>query len=121
MVHGVDPDLVEELGWEFSGNPLMKVAEKPLIKLIQTCMQASDIVRGQTNRGESETALDGVSIRNRILDDLEPVINPWLADAERTNRDAITATTHYLLVRKADDYYDSIGQGMGCRTKEISP
>ncbi len=103
---GVEQSLVEEMGWTFSGDPLNQVPEKPLNKLIQNCTRASDTVRGMQANPELQSETEIEIFRDAILRDLDQVLTPWQSEIKTEN---LSATTHYQLVRKADEFFNHIG------------
>ena len=105
---GVNAGLVEEMGWQFSGNPLRQVPAKPLIRLIQTCDRATDAVRGlQAKKLASDVEIE--HLRDRVLADLEPVLQPWQSDRASADTANQPDASHFQLVRKADAYFNRVG------------
>ena len=62
---GVARVLVDELGWQFEGEPLRRVPQQLLERLVRTCRDAS-------NAAARTTAVDGQQWRDQILDELLP-------------------------------------------------
>ncbi len=103
---GVEQSLVKEMGWTFAGDPLRKVSEKPLNKLIQNCSRASDIVRSMQISPEQTAEAKIEILRDGILKDLVPVLAPWQSS---TKGDDLSATRNYQLVRTADEFFHTVG------------
>lgn len=92
---GVEADLVEQLGWRLAGDPLREVPKSRLARLVGTCRRAS--------------ASEDPVWRDQVLEDLEPVLEPWLLSSEREAPSSLAATRQYLLVKSADDFLESLG------------
>lgn len=103
---GVEADLVEELGWQFIGDPLREVPRDLLSRLVQTCCHASEAACSIETNGHKPSLIDETqSWRDRILDDLEPLLDPWLSDDEAV-LPGLSDPRHFHLVRQADDFFD---------------
>lgn len=107
----VEPDLVEALGWTVSGDPLRRVRLPVVERLVRACQRASEAIL--LLRDEQESALstrrNAVLWRDEILELLEPVIQPWLSPPGGDALSVITATTHYQLVQRGDDFMARLG------------
>ena len=109
---GVEPHLVEELGWRVQGEPLKKVPERHLAKLIRTCKRASRHLAG--SQLQTIGSVGSFSIehwRDLILSQLEPVLQPWLHDSSTDELALSSATCHYRLVKQAEDFFENLGCG----------
>ena len=105
---GVDASIVDERGWQFEGDPLRRVPAKALTRLIQDCDRATETVRGlQAKQQAADVEIE--ILRDNILIDLEPVLQPWLPAGTASEPAMFTEVSHYQLVRKADAYFDSVG------------
>ena len=103
---GVDAALVEELGWQVKGQPLEEVPAPPLSRFLRACSQVTDVIEGHRKRGYREPDVQG--LRNQLLDDLEPVLEPWLTDNELPMT-ASWESPHFDLVRRTDDFFELVG------------
>ena len=105
---GVDASIVNERGWQFRGDPLRRVPSKALARLIQACDRATETVRGlQAKRQATDVEIE--ILRDRILFDLEPVLQPWQPEGAASDATVLSEVSHYQLVRKADEYFDRVG------------
>lgn len=98
---GVEPALVEQLGWDLGGEPVRQVPMGSLQRLITAA-------RRVTGRPECETYGPGtpspLERRDVVLDVLEPVLHPWLSESEVDDSLIQSGSDHYRLVRCADDF-----------------
>ena len=67
---GVEQHILDELGWRFGGAPLAKVSAHELNTLTRTCTTALQFCR--------ESQLYRTQFRERILDWLERILEPWM-------------------------------------------
>ena len=104
----VDRSLVDELGWQVTGDPLSKVPPKALRRLVNTCIRITDSVRSLPD-GAIDSMVELNAKRNVVLDALEPVLQPWLVRADESATLDYRDLPHYELVRRADEYFDACG------------
>lgn len=109
---GVEAGLVEELGWEFGGDPLKKVSRKALTRLLRTCRAATTTANNSVRGTKASNAfLKSQQWRDQVLDELEPVLLPWFPDSERQGSTPAPAAPYYSLVSRADDFFDGMDTG----------
>lgn len=77
---GVDQELLDELGWSFSGLPVMNVAPDAYRKLLSTCSLIRNCVSAAQLPSRKELA-DAVLLawRDQLLDDIARALSPWLS------------------------------------------
>ncbi|MDJ0957709.1 MAG: helix-turn-helix domain-containing protein [Arenicellales bacterium] len=107
---GVEPQLVEELGWQIDGEPIKKVPGDRLARFIRTCECASRIV-SRVRRGALNAQLGTKPWRDLILDQLEPILQPWLAESQKENPQLFCGTRYYRLLKQADEFFDGLACG----------
>lgn len=108
----VDNDLVESLGWNISGDPLKRVSQPQVSRLVRACSRATEAAENQHDPSRPESASAGRSAelwRDQILDLLEPVLEPWLTLPTSKAISAIASTPHYHLVKQGDGFMDDLG------------
>ena len=105
---GVDASIVNQRGWQFGGDPLRRVPPKALARLIQDCDRATETVRGlQAKQQGADFEIE--ILRDRILLDLEPVLQPWQPTGAASEAAVLNEASHYRLVRRVDEYFDHVG------------
>ena len=88
---------------------MRRVSRKELGRLIGTCRRAAKAASTDSRDLPSSSVFSSTELwRDEILDQLEPVLDPWLANSSNDAVSGITATPQYRLVRRADDFFDSI-------------
>lgn len=107
---GVEAHLIEELGWEFNGDPLATVPQECLSRLTQICQRASSAI-GEKALGAvgSSSPSETEHWRDQVLEALEPALQPWLSDPGAQGATLFSSTRSYRLIRQADDFLDSLG------------
>ena len=106
---GVDAWLVEELGWQVRGEPLKKVSVGRLRKLIRVCHRAStEFALNATNKAIAPTSPKTELWRDIVLDHLEPVLQPWLADSETDEESPFPGTRHFRLVKRVEEFVNKL-------------
>ncbi len=103
----VERDLVEQLGWQFQGDPIRRVSQSHLARLLRSCRRATKAARGLPERPAA--GVDVELWRDQVLDQLEPVLEPWLVASDEVASSLISATPNYALVRRADAYIEGFG------------
>ena len=93
---GVSGDLLEQLGWEYSGAPLQRVNAHSLDLLVQSC---HDITQGRLKSSELE-------LRDHILDRLEPVLQPWQSGLHEPRLSRRSDSAAWRLLRASDQVLD---------------
>ena len=78
LIVRVDEALVELLGWSVAGSSMQQVSRRHLLKLQQSCQQATLVARQQAEIPDYYVQQDSMLWRDRILADLEAVLQPWL-------------------------------------------
>ena len=104
---GVEPWLVEEKGWSVIGEPLRQVPGKNLAHLINACRYATDRVRGFTHQPDIAQSVETESLRDTVLNELNPVLEPWQDPFEALGN-CVSSSSYFKLVRNADDLFDSL-------------
>ena len=94
--------LADELGWEVRGDELRSVSQSALDRLTSECSRATQLAT-------QDHAGGAASIRQRILDEMENVIEPWLVDDGTGVRERLSDRRRYELIRRADAYMEGIG------------
>lgn len=99
----VEPRLIEELGWRFTGEPIRAVPHRPLRRLVETCQRAFLF---SAARGASCMAL-ATDWRDRILDDLEAALQSWLIDSTSCTIQPFAGTRAFQILRHAEAVFES--------------
>lgn len=87
-----------------TGDPLRRAPRDALRRLLRTCQRAAAAVRFTQGTGVMAPTADASALwREQILDQLEPVLTPWLTDSDRESQPTVSATSRYKLVRHGAD------------------
>lgn len=106
---GVNGDLIDELGWRFRGEPTRKVPRERLVRLTRVCHHASLAIQGSKAEARSPAIESEVQFwRDQILDNLEPVLQPWLAEQENGTVPPFKGTRDYRVVSAAETLLESL-------------
>ncbi|MEA2079488.1 MAG: helix-turn-helix domain-containing protein [Pseudomonadota bacterium] len=110
---GIDAKLVETLGWQFEGNPIKKVDQQNIERLVMICRRATAAIQSLESKAEtSMTTASTISRDDRwrdlILGALEPLLKPWLSVLESSELLPANGTSHYRLIRQADAFLEDL-------------
>ena len=109
---GVEARLVEELGWQIDGEPIKKVPGDQLTRFIRTCECASRAAEDSQRRGENlSMGFSPEPWRDQILDQLEPILQPWLGESQNRVPQPFSGTRYYRLLKQADEFFDGLAYG----------
>lgn len=101
---GVSEALLEERGWELSGEPLARLPVEVMNDLISGCRTLS------TAAGRAPTAgPDREEPRDRVLTLLDAALDPWHHNPKSEERSQRKGPRFRQLIRTADDYLDNLG------------
>ena len=112
---GIDAELVEQLGWDFGGEPLRRVSAPALESLLRECRLVTPHYEGEARRDETPPLYR----RDRVLDALEPVLKPWMATSDRETRPS-SVNGSYELIRRADDYLERLRDGDSLKVDDLA-
>ena len=105
LIVRVDEALVELLGWSVAGSSMQQVSRRHLLKLQQSCQQATLVARQQAEIPDYYVQQDSMLWRDRILADLEAVLQPWLGGAAYLEKGALLETPHFQLIKKTAHFF----------------
>ncbi|MBO9423759.1 helix-turn-helix transcriptional regulator [Labrenzia sp. R4_1] len=108
---GVEQHILDELGWRFHGDALAKVSYQNLCSLTRTCVAAHQVFHWTAN-AQTE-------YRERILDDLEPVLAPWMTQNLVTKTQTRQTSIPYSHFQKARAVLDHRELNEQIRIEEI--
>ncbi len=107
----VDADLVEELGWQFSGEPTRQVPDGRLDKLTQSCRIASSKTREVLACAHQHIAKNPIHFwRDQILTDLEFALEPWLRETIPARTLEVQYSHHHDIVKSAAAFFEISGE-----------
>ena len=92
----VCPELVDQLGWDVSGDVLKNLPAGRLAGLTETCRRAT--------LAAPSTLSDRVEVRGIVLEQLEQVLEPWLTP-EPGGQERARRLHHYGLFARAERIY----------------
>ncbi|WP_108858561.1 AraC family transcriptional regulator [Ruegeria sp. Alg231-54] len=105
---GVSRELVDELGWTFSGPPLARLPGPELEQLVKVCRRASALV---TQVGGGGSAAPGLAVaRGDILNALEAALTPWLPTQYAASFEFLRSNRYHQVVRKMDKFMGSVNE-----------
>jgi AraC-like DNA-binding protein len=117
----VEAELVDKLGWQVAGDPVRRVPRDALRRLLRTCQRASAAMRFAPTEPLNAAAAGVAELwRDQVLDELEPVLRPWLTQVDSDQSSLPTATIHYELIRRADDALDALSDGIPFTVDELA-
>jgi AraC-like DNA-binding protein len=105
LIVRVDETLVELLGWSVAGSSMQQLPRQHLLKLQQSCRQATQAAREQAEIPDNFTQQDAFLWRDRILADLEAALEPWLTGAAYSEKGALLATPHFHLIKNTAHFF----------------
>ncbi|WP_425046271.1 helix-turn-helix domain-containing protein [Primorskyibacter sp. S87] len=103
----VSSDIVEALGWSFTGSPLARLPEPVLRHLAQVCKDAARVVAG---RNYNAPPAHLTELRLRVLDALEHALAPWLPHNNSSAALVTEIPRSHRVLRDVDRYMKG-GQG----------
>ncbi|MEA3301951.1 MAG: helix-turn-helix domain-containing protein [Pseudomonadota bacterium] len=105
LIVRVDEALVELLGWCVAGSSMQRVPRRHLLKLQLSCHQATLAARELADIPGDSSQQDALLWRDRILTDLEAVLQPWLDETAYLKKGALLATPHFQLIKKTEHLF----------------
>ena len=93
---GVSRQLMNELGWDLSGEPLRRVGRNGLDRLARLCRRAS--ITGD------EPALER---RDQVLNEMESLLRPWM-DCTDFRKGRYPGTSDHKLLKNSERFFESL-------------
>ena len=104
---GVSRELVEELGWQYGGDPIASVPDQVLDRFVYTCARRT----GSTDVENDPARSPGRNRNSRdvVLQSLEAVLDPWMT--ARGDSTAKHRSQSYQMVESADEFFERLQPG----------
>lgn len=106
---GVSSDIVEALGWSFTGSPLARLPEPVLKRLAQVCKQVQRAVGDLGNNVPSQHLTE---LRLQVLDALEQALTPWLSQQNNASELVTEVARSHTVLRDVDRYVGRLHDGV---------
>lgn len=125
LVISVDAALTDLLGWTLAAIAWRRVPGHRLRKLEETCRQATRAARaangafGDTS-SKARPTQDELLWRDRILADMEPVLEPWSIGSPTPPDRTLLGTPDFRLVKEAERLFDQYGLGESITVDRIA-
>ena len=105
---GIEQELLEELGWNVSGPPVMRIPKKTRARLTSTCKAIRRAAERQPLPERPEYAQAIIRAwRDQLLDDLHDVVMLW-GTQEYTTAQSAERQTPYQLIRLAETFFNGL-------------
>lgn len=106
---GVDQALLDELGWTFSGPPVMNVELEAYTKLVETCskIRAGVSVTQLPSRKEYADAIQ-LAWRDQLLEDVGQALSPWLRRAALNGDHDPHLPKSQRIIELAEAFFDGV-------------
>ena len=114
---GVSRELVDELGWHYSGDPVAEVPSRSLNAFVQTCRK---VTANLATHPDTTTAgaehLAGQSAA--VLQSLEPVLDPWIS--RRNEQTPATRSQSFRVLESADEFFERLQPGQKLNVDDLA-
>ncbi len=112
---GVSIERVDELGWQFAGDPIAEVPQPALSNLIQTCVLATKAVGAASATNQPP---DAAPKGEALLQCLEPVLTPWMSGSDAAAGTARSQS--YRILESADAFFERMQPGQKLNIDDLA-